>query len=111
MAVRLSAKITFGQQLRLYRERAGLTQEEFADLHKTDKSFITKVENGKTAVGIDLIEAYAKTFGVEYYELGNPNFKIPALSRMPTALRQYIAKVKEDRNARKQEPGLAIPWR
>lgn len=108
MATWLSAKITFGQQLRLYRERAGLTQEEFADFHKTDKSFITKVENGKTAVGIDLMEAYAETFGVEYYEMGNPNFKIPALSKMPAALHQYIAKVKEERNARKQEPGLKI---
>src|SRR5690606_6939216 len=88
--------------------KIGITQEEFAAIHKTDRSFIAKVENGKTAISIDLMEAYSGSFGVEYYEMGNPKFRIPTLSKMPAALRQYIAEVKEARKARKLKPVLTI---
>jgi len=108
MEISVSAKIVFGAQLKKYRVKAGLTQGEFADLHNTGGPFINLVENGKTAVSIDLLEAYAATFGVEYYEMGNPKYRIPSLRRMPEALHEYIAQVKEARKARKLEPGLKI---
>ena len=108
MTPRIRARNVFGAQLRLYREKVGLTQAEFANLHKTDKSFITKVENGKVAIGIDLMDAYAASFGIAYYEMGNPHFRIPPLRRMPAALHEYLAAIKAERKSRKLAPGLKI---
>lgn len=100
----LPAKVEFGAQLRKYREKVELTQDEFAELHNTGGSFINLVENGKTAVSIDLLEAYASTFGVRYYQMGNPKFRLPSLNKMPDELHKYLKKVKRKRKDRRNQP-------
>ena len=51
---------------------------------------------------------YKAFLGVRYYQMGNPKHRIPSLRRMPEALHEYIAQVKEARKARKQQEGLKI---
>lgn len=69
---RLSARILFGQRLRLAREALSLSQEalaEKADIHRT---YVSQVESGKRNVAVDNMERLAKAVGTELWEMLRP---------------------------------------
>ncbi|SEM31738.1 DNA-binding transcriptional regulator, XRE-family HTH domain [bacterium A37T11] len=103
-----SIKVQFGERLKLYRESIELTQNEYAKMISSEQSTITDIELGKHNTGIEMIERIAKSFGVTYYEFGNPNFRIPPLKKMPKALQDYLIQVKQDRKIRKKQPRIKL---
>jgi transcriptional regulator with XRE-family HTH domain len=68
-----SARILLGRRVRELRQKAGMTQEEFAALAGIDYKYIQKIE-GKTppAVRIDTIEKLAKAIRVPLKKLVAP---------------------------------------
>jgi transcriptional regulator with XRE-family HTH domain len=60
---------TFGTNVRLKREGAGLSQEELADLAGLHRTYISSLERGKRNVSIENIFAIAKALGCRPGEL------------------------------------------
>lgn len=59
----------FAQRLREMRHAAGMTQLELARQGQFNVSYVTRLENGQTAPGIDLVERLAKALGVSVNDL------------------------------------------
>lgn len=98
---RSDIKILFGNQLKNYRLAAGLTQEEYAGLLDTGQSYINKLEQGKLNPSLMTMQTHADLFGVMCYQLMDPTFPIPLLSKMPAEIRK-AAKVAEKNRLRKE---------
>jgi transcriptional regulator with XRE-family HTH domain len=64
MARRTDITIRFGQRVRELRERAELSQEEFAWKCQLDRTYISGIERGKRNVALRNIEAIAKALEV-----------------------------------------------
>ena len=58
----------FGERLRFFRTRAGLTQKEIADELHVDRSTYAYYETGKTEPRIGTLNALARIFGVSLDE-------------------------------------------
>ena len=100
---RLSALKHFGERLKLFRETAGLTQEDYATLMQTGASYIGKVERGEVSIGLENIEKHADFFDVLYYQFVNPEFDPLKFDQLPTSTRRKIAqleKAKQDATAK-----------
>jgi transcriptional regulator with XRE-family HTH domain len=50
---------SIGKQIRLYREKKGISQEELAEMLEIKNSTISKIENGKFAITIDYLAKLA----------------------------------------------------
>jgi transcriptional regulator with XRE-family HTH domain len=50
---------SIGKQIRLYREKKGISQEELAEIMEVKNSTISKIENGKFAITIDYLAKLA----------------------------------------------------
>lgn len=87
-------KSFFGERIQSFRKAAGLTQQDFALLMGTAQTYISDVENGSANPSFEMLIQYAAFFGVEYYELGNPNFSVPTVDQLPASTRRAIAKLK-----------------
>jgi transcriptional regulator with XRE-family HTH domain len=48
-----------GQQIRLFREKKGFSQDELAEIMEVNRSTISKVETGKFAISIDYLVKFA----------------------------------------------------
>ena len=59
----------FGQRLRGLRQRANLSQEEFAEKCDLDRTYISGIERGKRNVGLRNIEAIAHALNMTISEL------------------------------------------
>lgn len=59
----------FSSNLRRYRHKLGLSQEEFADLAGLHRTYISAVECGKRSIAIDNIEKIASALNVDAYLL------------------------------------------
>jgi ribosome-binding protein aMBF1 (putative translation factor) len=46
---------SIGKQIRLYREKKGISQEELADIMEVKNSTISKIETGKFSITIDYL--------------------------------------------------------
>ena len=57
-------EILFGQAVRRYREKLGLSQEAFADLAGIHRTYVSSVERGKVQVSIGIAEQLAKALQV-----------------------------------------------
>ena len=69
----------FASNLRLHRHKAGLSQEELADAAGINRTYLSKLETGRTYVGLEIIEKLAKALGVEGHEfLVKPLRKVKA---------------------------------
>jgi transcriptional regulator with XRE-family HTH domain len=59
----------FGAQLRQARRTAGLTQKQLAAAAAVDRVFLSKVERGESAPGLDWIGDVAAALGVSIADL------------------------------------------
>ena len=66
---------TLGKQIAYFRRRAGLTQEELAELTSYSVDFIGLVERGINAPTLARLEGIAAAVGVEAWQLLKPSEK------------------------------------
>ena len=59
----------FGRRLRGLRQRANLSQEEFAERCDLDRTYISGIERGKRNVALRNIEAIAQALNITISEL------------------------------------------
>jgi transcriptional regulator with XRE-family HTH domain len=69
MARRTNITDRFGQRLRGLRQRASLSQEEFAERCDLDRTYISGIERGKRNVALRNIEAIARALNITISEL------------------------------------------
>lgn len=69
MARRTDITVRFGERLRDFRRRAGLSQEEFAEKCDLDRTYVSGIERGKRNVALRNIEAIAKALSVPISEI------------------------------------------
>lgn len=48
-----------GKQIRIFREKKGLSQDELAEIMEVNRSTVSKVETGKFSITIDYFEKFA----------------------------------------------------
>lgn len=54
---------TFGRNVRIRREAAGLSQEDLADAAKIHVTYLSGVENGKRNATLKIVERISKALG------------------------------------------------
>lgn len=59
----------FGKNLKMYRLKSGLTQEQFAELVDLSVTYISLLENGRTNTTILVIEKFSKILKVDFIKL------------------------------------------
>lgn len=62
-------KITFGLKIKELRKQKKYSQEQLAILASINKSYISKIETGKTEVSLDIINKLAMAFEIEINQL------------------------------------------
>jgi transcriptional regulator with XRE-family HTH domain len=67
------ARRLFATNLRKLRAAHGMTQEDLAAASEVDRSYISNVENERKSVSADVVEAVAKVFGLEIFEMFHPD--------------------------------------
>ncbi len=67
----MSIKILFGKRIKELRLKQHLKQAQLAEIVGIDPKHQSCIENGKNFPSTDLIEKYAKAFGIEDFELLN----------------------------------------
>lgn len=65
----MQAANIIGQNLRMYREKIGLSQESLADYLEVSRGEVNYYENGKRSIPSTVIEKAARLFGIEEYDL------------------------------------------
>ena len=83
----------YGEQIKTYRIKLGLTQSQVAAELEVTPGYISNVENGRTAMSLRFLIYYAKLMGITLDELvGNlePDYKENALDN---ALMKEIKKL------------------
>ena len=85
----------YGEQIRSYRIKLGLTQSQVASEMDVTPGYISNVENGRTAMSLRFLIYYARIMGITLDELvGNlePQYASTALDN---ALMAEISKMSE----------------
>ena len=54
-------RVRIGKEIAARREKMGLTQKELADIVDLKSSAVSRIENGKLSVGIDMLSKIADT--------------------------------------------------
>ena len=62
-------KITFGLKIKELRKQKKYSQEQLANLASINKSYISKIETGKTEVSLEIINKLAIAFEIEIDKL------------------------------------------
>lgn len=62
-------EILFGQTVRRYREKMGLSQEAFADVAGIHRTYVSSIERGKVQVSIGIAHKLAVALGVSLSRL------------------------------------------
>ena len=68
-----TAKQIIGKKIKLLREKKNMTQQELADLIKTDRQYVWKLEQGKKNITLDYLDKIAKALNVSQDEFINTN--------------------------------------
>lgn len=58
-----------GLNIQIYRQKAGISQEELAARMNVDQGYISKLESGQRNPTITTIQSAAKSLGVEMHKL------------------------------------------
>lgn len=61
----MDIKQIFGNNIKHYREKKGLTQQQLADLTGLNRVYITDVEGGKRNVTLDIMAKFSVGLGVK----------------------------------------------
>lgn len=72
----------YGEQIKEYRLKLGMTQNEIASELDVTPGYISNVENGRTAMSLRLLIYYSKLMGVtldEFVGKLEPNYKDSAI--------------------------------
>ena len=88
---------SFGEKVKSYRTKLGLTQSQVAAEMDVTPGYISNVENGRTAMSLRFLIYYSKLMGITLDELvGNlePDYKTTALDN---ALMAEISKLSNDK--------------
>ncbi len=96
-----AVQVIFGEQFKRYRDAAGLEQQQIAKLIGKSPGHITQIENGNKDIQIKTMQECAIAFGVNHFELANPNHPIPTLAEMPAKIRK-AAKAAEKARQQKE---------
>lgn len=59
----------FGLNIKKYRKKLNLTQEELAEKTNLHRTYISTLERGKRSISLNNIEKIAKALNVKEYEL------------------------------------------
>ena len=62
-------RIRFGKVVRARRHKLGVSQEEFADICKLDRTYVGGIERGERNLALLNIEKIAKAFRISISEL------------------------------------------
>lgn len=62
---KMDIKQIFGNNIKHYREKKGLTQQQLADLTGLNRVYITDVEGGKRNVTLDIMAKFSAGLGVK----------------------------------------------
>lgn len=62
-------KVTFGLKIKELRKQKKYSQEHLANLVSINKSYISKIENGKTEVSLEIINKLANALEIEIDKL------------------------------------------
>lgn len=62
-------RITFGLKIKELRKQKKYSQEQLANLVAINKSYISKIENGKTEVSLEIINKLANALEIEIDKL------------------------------------------
>ncbi len=65
----MDVRLLFGKNVRTLRKAAGYTQDEFADLARIARSYMSGIENGKRAPSIVVVDKIAKALSVPIPQL------------------------------------------
>lgn len=83
-------KLEFGKQAKKFRLHFGLSQIEAANLSEMSPSEYSDLENGTTNYNVEKLQTVSSIYGLLYYQMGNPNCKLPAYSKLPEATKIKI---------------------
>lgn len=61
------------RNLRRARRAVGLSQEALAEKAKVDRSYVSRVENGKVSIGVDTLAELARAVNIQPSELLKDN--------------------------------------
>jgi transcriptional regulator with XRE-family HTH domain len=67
----MTLKILLGKRIKDLRVKAGKTQAQIAELVSIDPKHQSCIENGRNFPSADLLESYAKVFGIDVCEIFN----------------------------------------
>jgi transcriptional regulator with XRE-family HTH domain len=67
-------EILFGQAVRRYREKTGLSQEAFADVAGIHRTYVSSIERGKVQVSIGIAHQLAAALGVPLSRISNGSY-------------------------------------
>ena len=70
----MKLRIQLGLNIQEARRSKGFSQENLAHRADIDRGYIGKIENGKHAASVDMIEAIADALGIEARDLLSPRF-------------------------------------
>ena len=59
----------FAHNLRMYRNKLGISQEEFAERAGLHRTYISAIECGKRSIALDNVQKIADALGIETYLL------------------------------------------
>ena len=62
-------KVTFGLKIKELRKQKKYSQEQLANLASINKSYISKIETGKTEVSLEIIDKLAMAFEIKIDQL------------------------------------------
>ena len=60
----MNVKVIFGENLKLYRKSHNLTQEVLAEKLEITPTHLSRIENGKSFVTVELLDALCVIFGI-----------------------------------------------
>lgn len=81
----------YAKILRKYMKAFSLEAIDIAYLAKSVKRTITSVLNNTGSLELETLENIAMSFGLRYYEFGNPKYPTPFFDSLPEKTKQRIA--------------------
>ncbi|SOD15132.1 hypothetical protein [Pedobacter xixiisoli] len=86
----------FAKILGRYMKKFSLEAIDIAYLANSVKKTISSVLDDTGSLKLETVEAVAKSFGLRYFEFGNPNYPMPSFESLPEKTKQRIAYRKKE---------------